>query len=153
MKPLRTVMTILSLGLALSAGNVLLTTDALTGLPIDPASDSRFHLGNAPTKIPDYQICSSKMQANSYSVYDTVEPTVAWYAAHLKGFHQTHAYFDKRSHNTFYNDAGTLAVIVMGEIGPEGQNVNTYSVTYYRLQPGLSPKALASFGQHNTVCG
>jgi hypothetical protein len=152
MKLFRTVTMIASLGVALSAGNVTLTTDALTGLPIDPKSDLGMHLGNAPTKMTDSQICNSKMQANLYTVYDTVDATVAWYAAHLTGFHKTHAYFDNRSQNRFYNDAGTLVVSVLGEGGQDGQNVDTHSVTYYRFQPGLPAKAIVSFGQHKIEC-
>ena len=39
MKFFRTLMMLASLSVALSAGNVVLTTDPLTGLPIDPKSD------------------------------------------------------------------------------------------------------------------
>lgn len=47
---------IVILGLVLSAFAATLTTDPLTGLPLYPATDSRLHLGNDPTKIPDSQI-------------------------------------------------------------------------------------------------
>ena len=107
-------MMLASLSVALSAGNVVLTTDPLTGLPIDPKSDPGMNLGNAPRKMEDQQICKSKMQANLYSVFDKVDPTVAWYAAHLAGFHKTHAYYRNRTQNAFYNDAGTLLVIGFG---------------------------------------
>jgi hypothetical protein len=83
------LMMLASLSVALSAGNVMLTNDPLTGLPIDPKSDPGMNLGNAPTKMADQQICKSQMQANLYSVFDKVEPTVAWYAAHLTGFHKS----------------------------------------------------------------
>lgn len=152
MKFSRTLMMLVSLGGMLSAGNAILTTDPLTGLPIDPKSDLGMDLGNAPTKMTDSQVCSSKMQANLYTVYDKVDATVAWYAAHLTGFHKTHAYFDNRSQNRFYNDAGTLVVSVLGERGQDGQDVDTHSVTYYRFQPGLPAKAIVSFGQHKLEC-
>ncbi len=148
----RTVVTIGGLCVVLSAGNVTLTTDPLTGLPIDPKSDPGMNLGNAPTKLADMQICNSKMQASLYTVLDKVDATVAWYAAHLTGFHKSHTYFDNRSQNRFYNDAGTLVVSVLGERGPDGQNVDTHTVTYYRFQPGLPAKAIVSFGQQKLEC-
>lgn len=148
----RTLMMLASLSVALSAGTTILTTDPLTGLPIDPKSDLGMGLGNAPTKMAEMQICGSKMQANLYTVYDKVDATVAWYAAHLTGFRKTHAYFDNRSQNRFYNDAGTLVVSVLGERGADGQNVDTHTVTYYRFQPGLPAKAIVSFGQQKLEC-
>ena len=108
----------LGLGFALSASAATLTTDPLTGLPLYPATDSRLHLGNEPTKIPDSQICKSQMQGDFYVVYDSrMDATFAWYAAHLAGFHKAHAYSNGRSRDAFYNDAGTLAVIVTGDAG------------------------------------
>ena len=50
MKFFRTLMMLASLSVALSAGNVVLTTDPLTGLPIDPKSDPGMNVGNAPSK-------------------------------------------------------------------------------------------------------
>lgn len=82
MKFLGTLLVILGLGLARSASAATLTTDPLTGLPLYPATDSRLHLGNEPTKIPDTQICKSHMQANFYVVYDSkMDATLAWYTA------------------------------------------------------------------------
>jgi hypothetical protein len=152
MKFFRTLMMLASLSVALSAGNVTLTTDPLTGLPIDPKSDPGMNAGNAPRKMDDMQMCNSKMQANIYSVFDKVDATVAWYTAHLAGFHKSHAYFHNSSQNKFYNDAGTLLVWVQGENGTDGQNVDTFSVTYYRFQPGLPAKAIISFGQPKIEC-
>ena len=152
MKFFRTLMMLASLSVALSAGNVVLTTDPLTGLPIDPKSDPGMNAGNAPVKMDDMQICKSKMQANLYSVFDKVDPTVAWYAAHLTGFHKSHTYFRNRAQNAFYNDAGTLVVIVVGEPGKDGENVDTHAVTYYRFQPGLPAKTIVSFGTQNLDC-
>ena len=54
MKFFRTLMMLASLSVALSAGNVVLTTDPLTGLPIDPKSDPGMDLGNAPVKMDDH---------------------------------------------------------------------------------------------------
>lgn len=153
MKLLSALIVMLSLGFALPANAATLTTDPLTGLPLYPATDSRLHLGNEPTKMPDTQICKSKMQANFYVVFDsTVDATVTWYAAHLPAFHKTHAYVDSRSQDKFYDDTGTIVVSVLGDIGKEGENVGTHSVTYYRFQPGLPAKTIISFGQHKLVC-
>jgi hypothetical protein len=152
MRFLRTLMMLASLSIVLSAGNVVLTTDPLTGLPIDPKSDPGMNLGNAPVKMDDQQMCNSMMQANHYSVFDKVDPTVAWYTAHLTGFHKSHTYFNGSSQNKFYNDAGTLLVWVQGERGTDGQNVDTQAVTYYRFQPGLPAKAILSFGQEKVEC-
>ena len=152
MKCLGIFLAMLGLGCVLSASAETLTSDPLTGLPLDPATDSRLHLGNEPTKIPDTQVCSSKMQANFYMVYDKVDATVAWYAAHLQGFHKTHTYSNNRSMDKFYNDAGTTVVSVLGSPGKDGENTDTHSVTYYRFQPGLPAKTIVSFGQQKMVC-
>lgn len=143
---------ILGLACTLAANAATLTTDPLTGLPIDPATDPN-HVGNEPIKIPDTQICKSKMQANFYTIVDAkVDATSAWYAAHLPGFHRVHQYVDNRPQDKFYNDAGTLLVLVLGAVGKEGENVDTYGVTYYSFQPGLPAKASSSFGQKKMVC-
>jgi hypothetical protein len=143
---------IFSLSVALSAGAATLTMDPLTGLPLDPATDSH-HLGNEPVKMHDSQICKSTMQGDFYSNVDSkVDATVAWYAAHLAGFHKAHAYAAGRSQDAFYNDAGTMLVYVTGSPGKEGENTDTYAVTYYLLQPGLAAKTILSFTQQKIVC-
>jgi len=116
MKLFRALTMMIGLGFALSAGAATLTTDPLTGLPLDPATDSR-HLGNEPIRMHDSQICKSKMQGEFYSGVDSkVDATVAWYAAHLAGFHKAHAYAGGRSQDSFYNDTGTLVVFVTGRV-------------------------------------
>lgn len=138
---------------AISLWAVTLTSDPLTGLPLYPATDSRLHLGNEPTKIADMQICKSKMHANHYAVFDSkLADSVAWYSAHLPGFHKTHAYIDNRSQDKFYNDAGTEVVSVLGDVGKEGVTVGTHSVTYYLFEPGLSAKTIITLGQHKVEC-
>jgi hypothetical protein len=152
MKFLSAFIVILGLGFSLFASAATLTTDPLTGLPLDPAYDPH-HFGTEPIKMPDSQLCKSKMQANFYTIVDSkVDATVAWYAARLPAFHKTHAYVDNRSQDKFYNDEGTLMVLVVGAIGKEGENVNTYGVSYYSFQPGLPAKAIISFGQKKMVC-
>jgi hypothetical protein len=152
-----TLITILGSSLAASAETASLTADPLTGLPLFPATDPGLHLGNqpgnAPTKIPDTQVCKSKMEANFYSVFGVkMDATVAWYAAHLQGFHKAHGYTNQRSKDLFYNDAGTMVVSVMGNRGKDGENTEVFSVTYYRFQPGLTAKTIISIGQDKFVC-
>ena len=152
MKLFRTLTMMIGLGFALFAGAATLTTDPLTGLPLDPATDSR-HLGNEPMRMHDSQICKSKMQGEFYSgVNSKVDATVAWYAAHLAGFHKAHAYAGGRSQDSFYNDTGTLVVFVTGSPGKEGEDTDAYAVTYYRLEPGLPAKTILSFTQQKVTC-
>ena len=70
----------------------LLTVDPLTNLPLYPATDSRLHLGNDPTRLPESNVCQSKMRADFYTIYDSkMDTTLVWYGAHLRGFKKTHA--------------------------------------------------------------
>ncbi len=144
---------VISVTFAARAGTKLLTADPLTGLPLYPATDSRLHVGNEPTRLPESSVCKSKMQADFYSVYDSkVDSTLAWYMAHLRGFKRTHAYVNSRSQDTFYKAEGTLLVLVTGSVGKAGENTDTYSVVYARLQPGLSEKTIISVNQEKVVC-
>ena len=139
---------------AIVGGNTkLLTVDPLTNLPLYPATDSRLHLGNEPTRLPETNVCGSKMQADFYSVYESrVDATLAWYGAHLSGFKKTHAYAANRSQDTFYNPEGTLAVSVTGSSGKTDENTETYSVVYSRFQPALPEKAIISLNQQRVIC-
>ena len=135
------------------AGPKLLTTDPLTGLPLHPATDSRLHLGNEPTQLPESQVCKSKMEVDFYPVYDSkLNATVAWYDAHLPGFKKTHAYTANRSQETYYKTDGTILVSVTGSPGKEGEYMDTYSVLYARLQPGLPEKTIVALNQQRVVC-
>ena len=143
----------LAMTLTASGGPKLLTSDPLTGLPLYPATDSRLHLGNEPTVLPESTVCKSKMQADFYSVYDSkVDATIAWYSAHLPGFKKTHAYAANRSQDTFYKPDGTLVVSVTGSPGKDGENTDAYSVVYVRFQPGLSERAVITLNQQKVVC-
>src|ERR1700691_514366 len=128
----------------IASGNTkLLTADPLTNLPLYPATDSRLHLGNDPTRLPPSTVCGSKMQADFYSVYDSkVDATLVWYGIHLSGFKRTHAYAANRSQDTFYNLDGTVAVSVTGSPGKADENTETYSVVYSRFRPALPEKAI-----------
>jgi hypothetical protein len=146
---------VIALCSALIAGGStkLLTADPLTGLPLDPATDSPLHLGNDPTQLPESNVCKSKMQADFYTIYDSkVDATLVWYGAHLPGFKKTHAYAANRSQNTFYNTEGTLAVSVTGSSGRAAENTETYSVVYARFQPGLPENTIVSLNQQKLVC-
>jgi hypothetical protein len=93
------------------------------------------------------------MQVDFYSVYDSkVNATLAWYDAHLPGFKKTHAYAASRSQDTFYKTDGTVLVSVTGSPGKEGENMDTYSVLYARLQPGLPGKTIVALNQQRVVC-
>jgi hypothetical protein len=143
----------LAITLTASGGPKLLTSDPLTGLPLYPATDSRLHLGNEPTVLPESTVCTSKMQADFYSIYDSkVDATVAWYGAHLSGFKKTRAYAAERSQDTFYKPDGTLVVSVTGSPGKDGENTDSYSVVYARFQPGLSERAVITLNQQKVVC-
>jgi hypothetical protein len=138
----------------IAGGNTkLLTADPLTNLPLYPATDSRLHLGNEPTRLPESNVCGIKMQSDFYTVYDSkVDATLGWYDAHLSGFKRTHAYAANRSQDTFYNPEGTLAVSVTGSSGKASDNTETYSVVYSRFQPALPEKAIISLNQQELVC-
>jgi hypothetical protein len=148
---------LLTLGLTFTtagrAGPKLLTADPLTGLPLYPATDSRLHLGNEPTRLPESSVCKSKMRADFYSVYDSkVDVTLAWYDAHLPGFKKTHAYAAGRSQDTFYKPDGMIIVSVTGSTGKEGENTDAYSVTYARIQPRISEKSIISLNEQKLMC-
>ncbi len=140
---------------ALSAkgGTKTLTADPLTGLPLIPSTDSRLHLGNEPTRLPESQVCKSKMQADFYSVFDSnVDATVAWYSSQLTGMKKTHGYAANRSQDTFYRADGTVVVSITGSPGKEGENTDTYAVLYMVYQPGLSEKTILGMNQQKVVC-
>jgi hypothetical protein len=155
MKPsIRLAIVLICCFVAIAGGNPkLLTADPLTNLPVYPATDSRLHLGNEPTRLPESNVCGSKMQTDFYSVYDSkVDATLVWYGAHLPGFKKTHAYAANRSQDTFYNPEGTFAVSVIGSSGTADENTETYSVIYARFQPGLREKVIISLNQQKVIC-
>jgi hypothetical protein len=131
----------------------LLTADPLTNLPLYPATDSRLHLGNDPTRLPESNVCGIKMQSDFYTVYDSkVDVTLLWYGAHLPGFKRTHAYAANRSQDTFYNPEVTMAVSVTGSSAKADENTETYSVVYSRFQPALTEKEIIGLNQQKVIC-
>jgi hypothetical protein len=155
---LAATMFVLCLANATGQGKVL-TNDPLTGLPLIPATDSGKRVGgmlvgNEPTKMPDGQVCKSKMQGDFYyPIYKTkVDAAVAWYSSHLSGFKTVQGYESGRSQIVFYKPDGTIVVIVTGVPGAEEENADAYSVAYERYQPGISEKTITAVTQGKIVC-
>ena len=130
-----------------------LTNDPLTGLALIPASYGGQYVGNEPDKLPDVQICRSKMQGNFYSLFNIkINAATAWYASQLSGFKKVEGYESARAQVAFYNSDRTILVILTGTRGAQGENTDAYSVAYQRFQPGLAEKTVASLTQGKIVC-
>jgi hypothetical protein len=135
-----------------------LTNDPLTGLPLIPATA----VAKKPVKMPDGQVCKSKMQGNFYSLFSPssyfskqtikVSEVVSWYSSHLSGFKKVSGYESRTSQTAFYNSDRTIVVIVTGNPGAAGEDTDAYSVAYERYQPGLSEKTISSLTQGKIVC-
>ena len=135
------------------AGSATLTTDPLTKLPLIPSKDSGLHLDNAPMRLPDTKMCKSNMQTDFYSLnVGKLNAVIAWYGAHLSGFHKTHAFGGDRAQDTFYNADGTVIVSITGEPGKNGEDVDTHSILYAHFQPGLSEKEIVGMNAGHLVC-
>ena len=151
---------ILYLSLANAVGQAkVLTNDPLTGLPLIPASVLVKNAGNEPVKMPDGQVCKSKMQGDFYSLYNyfsqnniNFSEVVAWYSSHLTGFKTIQRHEPKSSQTVFYNSDGTIVILVAAQSGPQDQNTKTDSVAYERYQPGLSEKTIVGLTQKKFVC-
>lgn len=142
------------LGLTVSApaANKTLTEDPLTGLPIIPTPD-RPHLGNAPTVLPDTEICNSNAKMNLYPTIGLqVDATVVWYTEKLPGFKRTHAWASGRSQDTFYKPDGTVMVSITGKPAANGQNTDVYALIYGKFAPAISEKAIIGMNTQNVVC-
>src|ERR1700753_1068784 len=88
-----------------------LTQDALTGLPLSPATSPGNGLGNQPTDMPDSHVCKSQGKAVFYSLYNIkIDAATAWYAAHLSGFKKMQDYASGRSQTAFYSSDGTTLI-------------------------------------------
>jgi len=155
------IATILIFSLATAAGQPkVLTNDPLTGLPLIPATVQFKNVGNEPDKMPDEQVCKSKMQGNSYSLSNVMNPeneikmdvAAAWYVSHLSGYKKVQGYESGRSQIAFYNSDGTLVIFLTGQQGAQGENTNVFLVAYERYQPGLSVKTITGLTQGKFVC-
>jgi hypothetical protein len=144
---------------AIGQGKVL-TNDPLTGLPLIPATVLFKNVGNEPDKLPDAQVCKSKVQSNFYSLSNIMNPasgikmdaTAAWYVSHLSGFKKIQGYADGRSQIAFYNSDGTILILITGQLGAQGENTDAFSVAYARYQPGLSVKTITGLTQGKFIC-
>lgn len=137
----------------------VLTTDPLTGLPLSPATDPGNHTPglsmtyNEPTKMPEAQICKSKYQGNFYSLYKIkVDAAVTWYSSHLPGFKKIQGYESGRAQIAFYKPDGTILVIITGDRGKEGEDVDAYAAAYERFEPGLGEKAITGLTTGKIDC-
>jgi hypothetical protein len=45
-----------------------------------------------------------------------------------------------------------LLVIITGSHGKEGENTDTYSVSYEKYEPGLSEKTITGLTRGNLIC-
>ena len=154
------IATMLIFSLACAAGqSKVLTNDPLTGLPLIPATVVVKNAGNEPVKMPDGQVCKSKMQGDFYSLYNyfsqnkiKLNDAVAWYASHLSGFTKVQGYESGRSQTAFYNSDRTVVIFLTGNNGAQGENTDAYSVAYEHYQPGISEKTITSLTQGKIVC-
>ena len=148
------VAAILFLSLANAAGQAKkLTNDPLTGLPLSPATYGGPFQGNDPDKMPDGQVCRSKMQGNSYDLLKIkIDAATEWYSSHLSGFKKVQGYESGRSQTAFYNSDGTVVIFLTGQRGEQGENTAAYSVAYERYQPGISEKTIIGLTQGKFVC-
>jgi hypothetical protein len=129
-----------------------LANDPLTGLALIPATIPPTGV-NDPDKMPDAQVCKSKMQGNFYSLYKIkINAAADWYAFHLSGFKKVQGYESERGQIAFYNADRTTLVILTGSRGAQGENTDAYAVAYERFQPGLAEKTVASLTQGKITC-
>ena len=95
-------------------------------------------------------ICRKPAQANQYWLIfgnDTVAADIAWYKAHLPGYHMVHAFWDDRSQDTFFSPDGTKGVNITGT--PKSEKV--FSVMYLSLKTGLTEHQWMVFSPFESV--
>ncbi len=81
--------------------------DPVSGLPLAP--------GMTPSNEPlSITICGKPAQANQNFDNATVAADIAWYKAHLPGYHMVHAFWGDRSQDTFFSPDGTKGVSITG---------------------------------------
>jgi hypothetical protein len=161
MKTIALCVAIFALTLGNAAGQAkVLTNDPLTGLPLIPATVLFKNVGNEPDKLPDAQVCKSKMRSNFYSLSNIMNPAsalkmdaaAAWYASHLSGYKKAEGYESGRSQIAFYNSDGINVIFLTGSLGAKGENSDAFGVAYERSQPGLSEKTIIGLTQGKFVC-
>ena len=117
--------------------------DPVSGLPLAP--------GITPSNDPmSITICGKPAQANQYplSGNHTVPGDIAWYKAHLPGYHMVHGFWSNRSQDTFFSPDGTKGVNITGV--PQGDRV--FSVMYLSLKTGLTEHQWTVFSPSNPSC-
>ena len=122
----------------------------------DSAKDPVSGLALAPGLTPSndamsINICGKPAQANQYTFISdshTVPADIAWYKAHLPGYHMVHAFWDNRSQDTFFSPDGTKGVNITGT--PKSDK--TFSVMYLILKTGLTEHQWMVFSPSNPSC-
>ena len=132
-------LSVLALALPAFAGSA---NDPVSGLPLAP--------GMTPSNDAlSITICGKPAQANQYlDAPDTVPAAIAWYKAHLPGYHMVHAVWDDRSQDTFFSPDGTKGVNITGT--PKSDK--TFSVMYLSLKTGLTAHQWMTFSPSNPSC-
>ena len=115
--------------------------DPVSGLPLAPGMTA----SNDPLSIT---ICGKPAQANQVFGHATVADYLAWYKAHLPGYHVVHAFWDDRSQDTFFSADGTKGVNITGT--PKSDKV--FSVMYLSLKTGLTEHQWMVFSPSNPSC-
>ncbi len=130
--------------LAIPAFTAGQANDPVSGLPLAPGMNP----SNDPLTIT---ICGKPAQANQYSLIfgsDTVPAEIAWYKAHLPGYHMVHAFWDNRSQDTFFSPDGTKGVNITGT--PKSDKA--FSVMYLTLKTRLTEHQWMVFSPSNPTC-
>ena len=141
---------LLSLHIAISV--LALAVPAFAGSANDPVSSLPLAPGMTPSNEPmSITICGKPAIANQYSLIfgnDTVPADLAWYKAHLPGYHMVHSFWDNRSQDTFFSPDGTKGVNLTGT--PKSDKV--FSVMYLNLKTGLTEHQWTAFSPSNPSC-
>ena len=136
--------------LAVVAMVLCLTMPAFAASPaIDPISGLPLPPGLTPSNDPlAITVCRTPAQANQYFVHDTVAAEIAWFKAHLPGYHMVHAFWSDRSQDTFFSPDGTKGVNITGT--PKSDKV--FSLMYLSLKTGLTEHQWTVFSPSNPTC-
>jgi hypothetical protein len=151
MKNLLVVAAIFVFSLSNAAGQAkVFTNDPLTGLPLIPATVLFKNVGNEPDKMPDGQVCKSKMQGEFYSLSTVMNPgsaikmdvATAWYASHLSGFKKIQGYESGRPQVAFYKSDGTIVIFLTGQLGAQGETPAHFPLPMNVTSPAFPKKRL-----------
>jgi hypothetical protein len=129
---------VLALAMPAFAGSA---NDPVSGLPLPPGVTA----SNDPLSIT---ICGKPAQANQVFSRAAVADDIAWFKAHLPGYHLVHAFWDGRSQDTFFSPDGTKGVNITGT--PKSDKV--FSLMYLSLKTGLTEHQWTVFSPSNPTC-